>query len=512
VGFHWDPLHQFHKRIAMTLRNLIHLPAVCRSHASKWFDILRVRSTFRDQIAGRGTKPSYSFISVRHHTSHGASAFLLSPFQKAAILTLDGTGEMASTTLAFGADARIETIKEIYYPHSFGYLFASLTHYLGFLPECDEYKLMSLASYGNDRFQEQFKTIIKLEPDGGFAVDPSYFNYQKGIRDPWVSAKFITAFGPPRRKGEPLEQRHKDLAWALQKRLEDAGLHMARHLHEATGLEDLCLAGGVALNAAMNGRLLRESPFKRIFVQPASNDAGCCLGSAYYIYHSILNQPRGFTLKHAYLGPGYTDEACRAALDQAGLRYQRYSEDELTRKTAELIAQGQVVGWFQGRMEMGPRALGNRSILADPRRADMKEVLNSKVKHREGFRPFAPSVLAEAAAEYFDCAADSPFMLFVFDVRKEKRDIIPAVTHVDGTARVQTVRAEENPRYWKLIKAFEKLTGVPVLLNTSFNVMGEPIVCSPADAVNCFHATGIDALVLGNHIVSKTTAAAAHES
>lgn len=362
---------------------------------------------------------------------------------------------------------------------------------------------MSLASYGRPALEEAFRRVLRLERGGRYSLDLSFFQFQKGVRTPWVSPRFLETFGPARRRDEPILARHEDLAWALQRRLEETALHVAEHLHRRTGSRRLCVAGGVGLNAVMNGRLLRDSPFDEVFVQPAAYDAGCCVGAAYRIYNGLLGQPRAAPLEHVYLGPGLDDAACRAALDAAGLAARRLPEDELLRETAERLARGEVVGWCQGRMELGPRALGNRSLLADPRRADMKETLNLKVKHREPFRPFAPAVLEERAAEYFVCDRPSPFMTFVVSVRPEMAAAIPAVTHVDGSSRYQTVTAAQNPRFRKLIRRFGDLTGVPVLLNTSFNVMGEPIVCSPADAVACFRATAIDALVLGDYVVSR---------
>jgi carbamoyltransferase len=441
-------------------------------------------------------------VRVKHHLCHAASAFLISPYDQAATLTVDGSGEIASTTLGVGQGSRIRIFKEIHFPHSLGYLYVALTHYLGFTPDSDEYKVMALASFGEPRYYEAFKKIIRLKPGGGYEFDLSYFNYQRGIRMPWVSEKFVRAFGPRRRRGAELTRHHYDIAWALQKRLEDAVLHLAGHLHDRTGLRNLCFAGGTALNCRLNQALLRESPFENVFVQPAANDAGTGIGSAFYIWHG-LGRPRDFVLEDMYLGPGYSRTQCRMALDDANLSAEELAEDQLIERTADLLEKGKVVAWFQGRMEMGPRALGNRSILADPRRAEMKDVINSKVKHRESFRPFAPAVLEEAAAEYFQGAIASPYMLFVFPVRPEKIDVIPAVAHVDGTARIQTVTRGANPRFFELLKAFERKTGVPVLLNTSFNVMGEPIVCTPQEAITCYRSTQIDALVLNDFLLVK---------
>jgi carbamoyltransferase len=503
VGFHWRPFHQFHRRLGLILRGLPDSLAYWGSHGARWSNMVTVQRDLARHFPCRGGHPTYSFHRVRHHECHAASAFYLSPFEEAALLTVDGSGEMASTTLGVGRDRSLRLTREIHYPHSLGYLYVALTHYLGFQPDSDEYKVMALASLGEPRFEADFRDLVHLLPDGGYALDLSYFNFPRGLRDPWVSPRFLERFGPARRKGEPLEQRQMDLARALQKRLEDAVLHVARHLQTSTGLKKLCYAGGTALNSVLNTRLLREAGFDDVFVQPAANDAGTPLGSAYSIHHALLGQPRGLPLEHVYLGPAFSLDACRGALGAAGLTWEELPEPELLPRVARLLADGNVVGWFQGRMEMGPRALGNRSILADPRRAEMKDLLNAKVKHREAFRPFAPSVLEEHAAEYFDCDRPSPYMLFVYDILPQQRAVIPAVAHVDQTARVQTVSHATNPRYWGLIRAFGDLTGVPVVLNTSFNVMGEPIVCTPREAVHCFLANDIDILVLGDCLVRR---------
>jgi carbamoyltransferase len=500
VAFHWRPWLDFHRRVAMTLRHIANLRDIVGAHASKWRDLLLAEHTLRRAFPGCARAP---FTRVAHHLSHAASAFLLSPFDRAAIMVLDGTGEMAATTLAEGRGRDITALQQTYYPHSLGYLFVAFTHYLGFHPESDEYKLMSLASYGRDACYDEFKRIIRLKPHGQYEVDLDYFNYQRGVRSPWVSQRMIDAFGPCRAKGEPLLPRHEDVAWALQRRLEDVALHLAAHLHRRTGLRALCVAGGVGLNSVMNQRLLHDSPFDEVFVQPAAFDAGCSVGAAFYVYNTIQRRPRAPALRHVSLGPAFPDAACRAAAERAGLACRRLTEEELLDWTAAAIDRGLVVGWFQGRMEFGPRALGHRSILADARRAETRDVLNAKVKHRESFRPFAPAVLEEEAATYFECDRPSPFMTFVVRVRPEKATVIPAVTHVDGTARLQTVNATDNPRLWRLLRRFGERTGVPVVVNTSFNVMGEPIVCSPDDAVACFRSTAIDALVLGDYVVER---------
>lgn len=507
VGFHWQPFHKFHLRIAQVIKNLPKSPHIYHTYSGEWIHMVYAKRLFKEHFAAQlqDRQKPFKFYRVKHPICHAASAFLVSPFQEAAILTMDGSGEIASTTISVGEGNTIKTIKEINFPHSLGYIFVAITHYLGFTPNSDEYKLMSLKSYGmEDHYYDVVKEIIQLKPGGEYSVDLSYFNYDKGIRDPWVSQKFIETFGPLRQKDEPITEGHQNIAWAFQKRLEDVAMHIAEYIHRETKKDYLCIAGGTALNSVMNGKLLKEGPFKDIFVQPAANDAGTCIGSAYYIYNSILNQPRNFVFNTAYLGPQFGNEEIRTFLDNNGIQYQYFEkEDELLVNAAKLIADGNVIGWFQGRMELGPRALGARSILADPRRPDMQDILNLKVKHREGFRPFAPSVLEEYASEYFECDRPSPYMLFVVDVKKDKQKTVPAITHVDGTARFQTVNKHQSPRYWKLIKKFQELTSVPVVVNTSFNVMGEPIVCTPGEAYTCFESTGIDYLVMENFIIEK---------
>jgi carbamoyltransferase len=377
-----------------------------------------------------------------------------------------------------------------------------VTEYLGFKPWSGEGKVMGLAAYGDpQRYLGQFRRMIHPTEDGGFAVDMSYFRYHVRFWREWVSQKFIAEFGPPRVPESAMDQRFMDMAAALQAVTEEIGLHVANHLQERTGEKNLCLAGGVALNCVMNGRILRESRFTDVFVQPMANDAGTSLGAALHVYHVKLGHPRVAPLHDIYLGPEFASGDFEKALARHPVRWHR-SEDP-AREVARLLADGKIIGWFQGRMEVGPRALGNRSILADPRRPEMKDVINARVKHREGFRPFAPSVLEEKAGEYFERSYTSPYMILNFEVRPEKRDVIPSVTHVDGTARVQTVARAVNPLYYRLIAEFESLTGVPVLLNTSFNVRGEPIVHTPDDAIRCFLATDMDRLVLGDHIVEK---------
>jgi carbamoyltransferase len=438
---------------------------------------------------------------VDHHLAHAASAFIPSGFGEAAIFSADGIGsDGTSTLLAVGRGNTIRELRRVKFPHSLGALYSVITGYLGFYPTSDEGKVMGLAPYGTDRYVDQFRHLVRLGPDGTYELDLSWFEHHRTGKHR-VSQKFLDTFGPPRpRTYAPVEQHYADIAYALQHTLEEVGLHIARWLRRETGLTRLCVAGGVALNSVMNGRLLLETPFDEFYAPPAASDAGTALGAALYVNSCVLDRPhvRG---DQVYLGPGFGEAEIERAVRASGLPYSRPAD--ISHYTARRIAAGQIVGWFQGRMECGPRALGNRSILADPRRADSKSRLNEKVKHREPYRPFAPSVLRERAGEYFASDYPSPVMLLVYDVLEHKRAEVPAITHVDGTARVQTVTREENPAYWRLIRAFEALTGVPMVVNTSFNDNDEPIVCSPEDALRCFRKTDLDGLAVGPFWVDR---------
>ena len=434
---------------------------------------------------------------VDHHLCHAASCFYPSPFEEAAILTLDNKGEGISASFNIGKCNKIERIKEIQLPHSLGMLYLAFTFYLGF-KSGDEYKVMGLASYGEPAFYDVLKDILQITPGGEFRINPDYFDYvPEGI----FSRKFYDKLGDPRKKGEKIEERHINIASSLQKRLEDVALSMVKWLYEKTKMRNLCMAGGVTLNSVMNGVIEKKGPFENIFVQPAASDIGTSLGAALELYFRKSVEPIRVPMEHAYLGTGYSDEEIEDALKLAKLKYKRM--EDVAADTAKLIAGGKIVGWFQTRMEWGPRALGARSIIADPRKKEMKDVVNRWVKHRENFRPFAPSILVERCHEYFDCNHPSPYMLFVYDVLEAKKNEIQAITHVDGTARVHTVNKKDNPLYYKLIQEFEQLTGVPVILNTSFNIMGEPIVRTPSEAIRCFYATGMDYLVIGPYLLSK---------
>ncbi len=460
------------------------------------------------------------FHRVEHHQAHLASTFFISPFGSAAALSADGLGDFASTMWATGEGNRLRVHGSIAFPHSLGMYYTALTQYLGFWKFGDEYKVMGLAAYGQPEFLDEFRRIVLTNGGEGFRLGLDYFiHHRTGPEMSWreadktpVLGRMFSEYleqrlGATRPASEPLSDRHHNLAATMQARLEEVFFGMLRRLHERTKQKALCLAGGVAFNCVANGKIFAETPFERVYVQPAAGDAGLAVGAAFYVHHQVLGQPRKFVMEHAYWGPGYSPAQVRAAVEESELtsadfQIRTLPEDEIARETARLIAEGKIVGWFQGRAEWGPRALGNRSIVVDPRRAEMKNILNERIKHREMFRPFAPSILEESVGEYFERSDPSPFMTFAYSVRPEKRDQIPAPTHVDGTGRLQTVGRAANPRYWRLIREFGNLTGVPVVLNTSFND-NEPIVCKPEEAINCFQRTRMDVLVLGDTIITK---------
>lgn len=448
------------------------------------------------------------FYYVDHHLCHAAEAFFLSPFEEAAILTLDGRGDGVSAMLAVGRGDKIIPLRRVPFPHSIGQVYSTFTEFLGFQPNSDEYKVMGLAAYGTpDRYYDRVLSLIRLQDDGTFEIDLSYFSFFVP-RAHKFSDKFIATFGQPRGAVDPITPDHMDLAAAVQMVLEDVVVHVASVLYRLTGLPALCYGGGVALNSLVNGSLLRRTPFKNLAISSSPNDSGSCRGAALYVATQVLGRQVKRPCQHDYLGPEWPAESVLKFLDEAGLKYERV--DDPAEVAAAEIAAGKVVGWFQGRMEFGPRALGNRSILADPRRAEMKDIVNSRVKFRERFRPFAPSVTAQGVERFFEVptallrvGAPLDFMLLVCPVREPMRGTIPAVTHVDGTARVQIVHAETNPAYHRLLDAFEALTGIPVVLNTSFNVKDEPMVCSPADALRTFAGSGLDALFIDHFYLSK---------
>ena len=454
------------------------------------------------------------FHNIEHHRAHLASSFFVSPFDRAALLSIDGFGDFISTMWGVGEDNSIEVLGQVEYPHSTGIVYTATTQFLGFPHYGDEGKVMGLAPYGKPRYIEEFRDIIRTEEDGQFRLNLDYFRHHaEGVEMTWdegspvigriFSDEYARSFGPARAPGSPLTEREEDIAASLQLRLEEVGFHILNHLHEVTGLTDLGLSGGVAYNSVMNGKILLNTPFQRVFVQPAAGDSGTAVGVCYQIHNELLKERRGYVMEGAYTGPEFSDEQIRVELDRSGLAYETYDNREVTRRAAADIADGAVLGWFQGRMEFGPRALGNRSIVVDPRRADMKHTLNERIKKREPFRPFAPSILEERTGDYFEQTHPAPTMLMVYQIRPERRAEIPAVTHVDGSGRLQTVSREVNPRYHQLISDFCELTGVPVVLNTSFNE-NEPIVCTPRHAIDCFLKTRMDVLYIGNYAVRRS--------
>lgn len=512
VGFYWDPwltlrhrawnALRFFPRSLWILRNWGGATDhdTIRGGVRTFVRMVRIGSELRREYGGGRRGPRLHYVP--HHLAHAASAFFVSPFEEAAIWTVDGTGERTTSTFARGRERGIEVLREVPFPHSLGAFYGAITQFLGYGVADEEWKVMGLAAYGEPRFYPELRRLVEWKPDGTFRLDLDYFHYQYASERLWYSPKLLELLGPARRADEdPEEPRFADVAASAQKLLEETALHMLRHLHQLSPSERLVIAGGVGLNCAMNGVIRARSPFREVFVQPASHDAGCSLGSALWIAHGVLGRPRMSPLRDAYLGAEYGEEEIERAVDGAARPFRRMQDP--AGDVAELLAQGKVVGWFQGRMEFGPRALGNRSILADPRSAEMRDRVNAKVKFRESFRPFAPAVLAERADELFEGSPRSPFMLFVHRVRPEARERIAAVTHADGTARVQTVERGVNPRFHRLICAFAERTGVPVVLNTSFNVAGEPIVATPEDAIACFEHSGLDALALGSWLATK---------
>ncbi|HEX2826089.1 MAG TPA: carbamoyltransferase C-terminal domain-containing protein [Burkholderiales bacterium] len=471
-----------------------------------------------------GQRFSGKVHDVEHHLAHLASAFLVSPYDEAAVVSVDGFGDFASAAWGIGRGTRIDIDDKVFYPHSLGIFYEAMTQFIGFHHYGDEYKVMGLAPYGEPVYLDEMRRIVRLQDDGSYALDLAYFRhhrekveYQWENGSPKVGLLFTSALedllGPPRAEGEELGQRHRDIARSTQVMYEEAFFHLLNSIHRRHGVEALALAGGCAMNSVANGKVYRNTPFTRVYIQSAAGDAGGAIGAAFQVWHTLgeAGSERGFRMDHAYWGPGCEEREIRALLDgraadlaAQGCTVERIADEgQLCARTAAAIAQGSVIGWFQGRMEWGPRALGNRSILGDPRRTDMKDILNLKIKRRESFRPFAPSILREAVPEWFEADDDVPFMMQVYPVREDKRKLIPAVTHVDGSGRLQTVREDANPRYHRLIRTFGELTGIPIVLNTSFNE-NEPVVCRPEEALDCFLRTRMDVLVLGDFFVSRT--------
>jgi carbamoyltransferase len=511
-------------RVATKLFYALRMPSFARERAKVLVKFTGIREALAAAFESDPAKLAAKFHRIEHHQAHLASAFFVCPFDHAALLSADGLGDFASTMWGTGSGNRMKIAHAITFPHSLGLFYSGVTQYLGFPKFGDEYKVMGLAAYGEPEYLDAFRDIVRFDASGngnGFRLGLEYFiHHYAGPQMSWAdsgktpvlgklfSEEMPRRLGPSRAPDEPLEQRHRNLASSLQARLEEVYLGMLKKLGDQTGCKAVCLAGGVAFNCVANGKIFDRTPFEQVFVQPAAGDAGLAIGAAYYVWHQKLGKPRSFVMEHSYWGPEFSHEEIRAAIDASNLANNGYvveqlHEDKLNKRAAATIMNGKILGWFQGRTEWGPRALGNRSIVADPRHPQMKEILNRRIKHREIFRPFAPSILADATCEWFERSYPSPFMTMAYLVRPSKRDQIPAPTHVDGTGRLQTVTRDTNPRYWRLIKAFEQATGVPMVLNTSFND-NEPIVCKPQEALDCFLRTQMDALVLGDFLITKT--------
>ncbi|MBI4640405.1 MAG: carbamoyltransferase [Candidatus Tectomicrobia bacterium] len=529
VVFYENPFVKFERIFMTTFQTVPKSWKVFREAMITWLlDKLWIKSLLKEKLGIDDQK----ILFTEHHLSHAASCFLPSPFEEAAILTIDGVGEWTTTTFGTGKGTTITLNRELRFPHSLGLLYSAFTAFLGFEVNEGEYKVMGMAPYGTPKYLDKVYKLIHVEPDGSFWIDMDYFSYHYSPEKTF-NGKFEALFGPPRdphayfftpttrypsyfgpkpANYETLSQQnlhYADIAASIQRVTEEVLLKMAHALYRETGLKKLCMAGGVALNSVANGRILRETPFEELYIQPAAGDGGGALGAALYVYHCLLGKGREFVMEHAYWGEIHREGEIRSFLDSQGVAYQIVDDDEkLIGKVVELLQGGKVIGWFQGPFEWGPRALGNRSILADPRREEMKDIVNVKIKFREPFRPFAPSVLAERTEEFFDLPGaphhyPARFMLYVVDVKENQREVVPAITHVGGTARLQTVHREVNPRYYRLIEAFGEATGVPVVLNTSFNLKGEPIVNTPEEAFRTFMKSEMDVLVLEKYLITK---------
>jgi len=532
VVFYEKPLPKFERLLTTALATWPHSVTVFREAMITW---LNEKLWIKDKVRRQLDVAHEKVLFVEHHLSHAASAFFCSPYEESAVLTVDGVGEWTSATLGVGRatwDASgtnsLELFQEARFPHSLGLFYSAFTAWLGFEVNDGEYKVMGMAPYGRPEHLDKVRKVLELGDDGSFWLNMDYFSFHRSMENTF-SPKFESLFGEPRQResdfythttGVPqgaspsaieANQHYADIAASVQRTTEDVIINIAQYLYKRTGSKRLCMAGGVAYNSVANGRLLRETPFQELYIQPAAGDSGGALGAALYAYHVLMGKPRTFVMQHAYWGKGYSEAEIKAALDARGVSYEYVGDDDkLAELCASELAAGRVLGWYQGRFEWGPRALGNRSIIADPRREEMKEVVNTKIKFREPFRPFAPSILAEGADDYFDLRNGreawpkdpARFMLAVMPVAEDKQPKIPAVSHL-GTGRLQTVHPDTNPRYYKLIKNFEGITGVPVILNTSFNLRGEPIVTTPDNAMNTFFASGLDTLVLGSFIVRK---------
>ena len=508
-----DPSAHLQKKVLFALQRRPSFAAI-RERLANMGKVRDLKASVAEALGVPAAALRAQFHNVEHHRAHMASSFFLSPFDRADCLTIDGFGDFVSTMFGRGEGNRIEVSHWVEFPNSMGLFYTAVTQYIGFPKYGDEYKVMGLAPYGEPSYLEEFRKIVRLTAKGRFEMELDWFrHHSEGVEMVWengypemgpvYSEKWTERYGPVRAYDEPLEQRHKDMARSVQALAEEIYFHAVNALAERGRAQALCLAGGCAFNSVANGKIFEQTPYRDLHIHPAAGDAGTAVGAAFYVWHQVLGKPREFVLEHSYWGPEYSDARVKAALDSQGLAYEWIEDEgELCRRTAERIAAGDVVGWFQGRSEWGPRALGNRSIVVDPRRSDMKDTLNARIKRREWFRPFAPSILEERTGEYFEQSYPVPYMLQVYKIRPEKRAELPAVTHEDGTGRLQTVSERNNPLYHRLIKTFGEQTGTPVVLNTSFNE-NEPIVNTPEEAIACYQRTRMDTLVLGKAFLRK---------
>ena len=507
-----DPSANIYKKITHSLKNLVSFKTL-KDRLANTKKIGSVKEELSKALGVDISKIKAEVYNVEHHRSHMASAFFASPFEESAILSIDGFGDFTSTMIGVGKGNKIEVLDSVIYPHSMGIFYTAFTQFLGFDKYGDEYKVMGLSPYGNATMVEKLKDVVIFKDNGLFELNTRYFKHAKeGVQMSWEDGEphiepifsdyLVEKFGKPRKKGEELTQYHKDLAASIQRITEEMIFHILNHLQKKTGLKNICIAGGVAQNSVANGKVLENTSFENLYIPPAAHDAGTAIGSALWLYNQVLDKPRIEPMMHSYFGAKFSDDEIEEYLKSKNIPYEKLSDEELYNKVTDCLINAGVVGWFQGRAEFGPRALGHRSILADPTRDDAKELLNLKIKRREPFRPFAPSILKEFTGEYFEKVDDVPFMEKVFQIKEEKRAKIPAVTHVDGSGRLQTVDKNVEPRYYALIETFYKKSGIPILLNTSFNE-NEPIVNTPQEAYACFARTKMDMLVMGNIVVTK---------
>ena len=520
IALNRNPYANLFKKAFFTLTKRPNLTVV-KDRLKNAVKVKDIKSVLCEELKARPEEVKAHIHNVEHHRAHLGSSFFVSPFDSAAVVSVDGFGDFVSTMWGEGLGNSIRVRDQVGFPHSLGLLYLAITQYLGFMNYGDEYKVMGLAPYGKPSEMDKMRKIVKLKPKGRFELELDYFiHHSQGASMTWndgeprmgpiFSDGLISLFGPSRKKDEPLADHHKNIAASLQEMYEEAFFHVLDHVYRETRNPNLCLAGGCAMNSVANGKVFDRSGFKELYIQSAAGDGGGAIGAAFYIWNQELGNPRSFVMDHAYLGPDFSNEEIGELLKVNGERIKQEhctieqieDEGELCNRTAKRVAEGKVIGWFQGRMEWGPRALGNRSIVCDPRHADMKNILNLKIKRRESFRPFAPSIIREAVPDWFETDYDVPFMLQVYQIRAEKRSRIPAVTHVNGSGRLQSVTQNQNARYYRLIKAFESLTGVPIVLNTSFNE-NEPVVCKTGEALDCFLRTKMDVLVMGNWFIER---------